>query len=78
MQVSSSASLSKNTFVQINSEVVRIKEISGNSVIINRAQFGTKAAEHFTGDKLSQVDAQDNALIEIGDEFGFTESRSCF
>ena len=78
MQVSSSASLSKNTFVQINSEVVRIKEISGNSVIINRAQFGTKAAEHFTGDKLSQVDAQDNALIEIGDEFGFTESRSFF
>jgi len=78
MQVSSSASLSKNTFVQINSEVVRIKEISGNSVIINRAQFGTKAAEHFTGDKLSQVDAQDNALIEVGDEFGFTESRSFF
>jgi len=78
MQVSSSASLSKNTFVQINSEVVRIKEISGNSVIISRAQFGTKVAEHFTGDKLSQVDAQDADLIEVGDEFGFTESRSFF
>ena len=78
MTVSSSASLSPNTFVQINSEVVRIKEVSGTSILINRSQFGTDAAEHFSGDKLSQVDAQDSALIELGDEFGFTESKSFF
>ena len=33
---------------------------------------------HYTGATINQVDAQDNALIEVGDEFGFTESKSFF
>ena len=78
ISVSSAGSLSTNTYIQINNEVMRIKEINGTNLLVNRGQFGTKVAEHYVGATLSQVDAQDSALIEVGDEFGFSESRSFF
>ena len=76
--MSSAASLSTNTYIQINNEVMKIREINGTNLLVQRGQFGTSVAEHYVGATLSQVDAQDSALIEVGDEFGFTESRSFF
>ena len=78
VSVSSAASLSTNTYIQINEEVMRIKEINGTNLLVARAQFGSKIAEHYAGVAISQVDAVDRDLIEVGDEFGFTESRSFF
>jgi len=78
ISVSSAASLSTNTYIQINSEVFRIREINGTNLLVQRGQFGSKITEHYAGTTVSQVDAQDSALIEVGDEFGFTESRSFF
>ena len=78
VSVSSAASLSENTFIQINSEVMRIREINGTNLLVQRGYFGTKVSEHYSGTAISQVDAQDNALIEVGDEFGFTETKSFF
>tara|TARA_B100001094_G_scaffold119700_1_gene115378 strand:+ start:2660 stop:3703 length:1044 start_codon:yes stop_codon:yes gene_type:complete len=78
ISVSSAASLSTNTYIQINSEVFRIREINGTNLLVQRGQFGTKIAEHYTGTTINQVDAQDSELIEVGDQFGFTESRSFF
>ena len=78
ISVSSAASLSSNTYIQINGEVFRIREINGTNLLVQRGQFGTKITEHYAGTAISQVDAQDSALIEVGDEFGFTESRSFF
>lgn len=57
---------------------MRIKEINGTNLLVTRAQFGSKIAEHYAGATISQIDAVDRDLIEVGDEFGFTESRSFF
>ena len=78
VSVSSAASLSSNTYIQINEEVMRIREINGTNLLVARAQFGSKIAEHYAGAAISQIDAVDRDLIEVGDEFGFTESRSFF
>ena len=78
VSVSSAASLSTNTYIQINSEVMRIREINGTNLLVSRAQFGSEIAEHYVGAVISKIDAQDRELIEVGDEFGFTESRSFF
>ena len=61
-----------------NKVKARWNEINGTNLLVQRGQFSTKIVEHYTGATISQVDAQDNALIEVGDEFGFTESRSFF
>ena len=78
VSVSSATSLSTNTYIEIDSEVMRIREINGTNLLVQRGQFQTKVTEHFSGAVISQVDSQDNALIEVGDEFGFTESKSFF
>tara|TARA_B100001057_G_scaffold467680_1_gene526057 strand:- start:186 stop:1229 length:1044 start_codon:yes stop_codon:yes gene_type:complete len=78
VSVSSAASLSTNTYIQINNEVMKIREINGTNLLVQRGQFGSKITEHYAGTTISQVDAQDSALIEVGDEFGFTENRSFF
>ena len=57
---------------------MRIREINGTNLLVARAQFGSKIAEHYAGAAISQIDAVDRDLIEVGDEFGFTESRSFF
>ncbi len=78
LKVNSASSLSTGTYIQINSEVMRIMEIDGTNVIVRRGQYGSNVGEHFSGDQISQVDAVDAGMIEVGDEFGFTESRSFF
>ena len=78
VSVSSAASFSTNTYIQINSEVMRIREINGTNLLVSRGQFSSKVAEHYKGAVISKIDAVDRDLIEVGDEFGFTESRSFF
>ena len=78
VSVSSAASFSTNTYIQIDSEVMRIREINGTNLLVSRAQFGSKIAEHYVGATISKIDAVDRDLIEVGDEFGFTETRSFF
>lgn len=78
VKVSSAASLNAQTYIEINKEVMYIKEIDGTNVVVSRGQFGSVITEHFSGAKVSQVDAVDSDLIEVGDSFGFSESRSFF
>ncbi len=78
LSVSSAASFSTNTYIQIDSEVMRIREINGTNLLVSRGQFSSKIAEHYVGAAISKIDAVDRDLIEVGDEFGFTESRSFF
>ena len=78
VRVSSAASLNTKTYIEINKEVMYIKEIDGTNILVNRGQFGSTITEHFVGEKISQVDAVDNAAIEMGDDFGFSETRSFF
>ena len=39
---------------------------------MKRGQDGTTATDHLTGEEIFILDAQDNALIEVGDDFGFS------
>ena len=43
-----------------------------------RGEDGTSAAEHIEGSTVDLIDTADDALIEIGDDFGFTEYRYDF
>ena len=43
-----------------------------------RAFVATSAAEHTNGTTVDKIDSADDALIEIGDDFGFNETSSFF
>ena len=78
IRLSNMGSINTRTYIQINEEVMYIREIDGNNVVVHRGQFGSTISEHYTGDVINQVDATDSAQIEVGDDFGFSEVKSFF
>ena len=78
MKVTSSASLEVRKYIQVNEEVMRIEEIDGTNIIVARGQYGTSIQEHYSGDQVDRITINDDALIDIDDDFGFNETRTFF
>ena len=62
----------------IDSEMMYIEKIDGNQLVVKRGYEGTVAAEHVNGATVNVLTAADDALIEVGDDFGFNETVSFF
>ena len=78
VKVNNAAGLAVRNYIQINNETMYIKEIDGTNLIVGRGQYGTKISEHYADDVVNLVNITDNALIEVGDDFGFSESSFVF
>lgn len=76
--VNDSSLLSTGSYIQIGSELMKIKEIDENIILVDRAQDGSIAETHQIGDVVNLVDRLDDELIEFGDDFGFNETTSFF
>ena len=70
------SSIATDTYIVIDNESMYIESKSGNELTVKRAQDGTIAASHVSGAGVGLITAADNALIEIGDDFGFDGSFS--
>ena len=70
--VADASGLTANTYIDLNGEELYIKSITGNQLNVRRAQDGTTAATHVAGEPIYIINAADNALIEEGDDFGFS------
>ena len=46
--------------------------ITGNKLSVKRASYNTTAIEHVRGSDVKGITSADNALIEGGDDFGFS------
>ncbi len=67
-----------NGYIDIGEELMMIKSITGNTLVVKRGSDGTTKASHINGDTVSIVNAADDALVELGDDFGFSEQRFDF
>jgi len=76
--VSSAVSLVEKSYIQIDSESMYIREINGNTLLVNRGQDGTAIVEHLSGTNVNVINDADDALIDLDDDFGFSESRYDF
>ena len=76
--VGDSSALSVNDNIYIDTENMKIKEIDGNNLVVLRGQEGTSAQEHVNGSTVDLITSADDALIEMGDDFGFNETTSFF
>ena len=76
--VGDSSSLSVDNHIYVGTENMKIKEIDGNNLVVKRGQEGTTAQEHVNGATVDLITAADDALIDIGDDFGFNETTSFF
>jgi hypothetical protein len=78
INVSDASLLQEDTYIMINNESMYIKQISGNSLVVNRGVNSTLPSIHIEGDYLNIIDSSDDQLIEYEDDFGFNEDRFDF
>ena len=74
IEVEDASGLTAKTYIDIGEEELFIKTISGNKLTVLRGQDNTTAAEHLRGAEIFVIDSADDALIEEGDDFGFSGS----
>ena len=76
INVDSASGLNTKTYVDLNGETIYIKSIDGTKLSVLRGQYNTAAVTHLKGDGVFVIDSSDNALIEEGDDFGFSGTIS--
>jgi len=62
----------------IDDEIMYVKSISGQTMIVNRGYDGTIISSHAHNASVDILNAADDVLIEPGDDFGFNETVSFF
>ena len=55
-----------------------IDKINGNTITVKRGVDGTPKNAHITGSAVNAVNAIDDSMVELGDDFGFSEQRFDF
>ena len=76
--VSDATSLVVNSYIQIDDESMYIRKITGNTLSVNRAQDNTGIAIHTSGTAVNVINDADDELIDLDDDFGFSEYRFDF
>ena len=73
-------SLVEQTYIEVDNEVMFIRKITGNTLLVKRGQYSSVIDTHNSGAKISAINAADDALVEenLGDDFGFSENRFAF
>jgi len=71
IDVDDSSSISEGTYIYIGQEEMFVETITGNKLVVRRAQDNTPLQNHVLGSKVYNINNEDNKLIEIGDDFGF-------
>ena len=77
-KVSATTDLAANQRIIIDTEIMKIRSISGQNVTVFRAHDNTIAAKHEHNASIGVLSETDNASIEFGDDFGFDEMSSFF
>ena len=77
-KVSATTDLAANQRIIIDTEIMKIRSISGQNVTVFRGHDNTIAATHEHNAPIGVLNTADDALIEFGDDFGFNETSSFF
>lgn len=74
IDVVDASSIAAKTYIEIEGEEIYVKSKIGNTLSVERGSDGTTITSHLRGEQVKSITTQDNALIEEGDDFGFSGS----
>jgi len=77
-KVSATTDLAANQRIIIDTEIMKIRSISGQNITVFRGHDNTIVAKHEHNAPIGILNTADDALIEFGDDFGFNETSSFF
>ena len=76
LRVNDASGISENTFIIVDNESMYVDRKEGNALFTKRGQDNTLTASHVSGTAVNLITDADDALIEVGDDFGFDGSLS--
>ena len=76
IELNNASSISVNTYLDIEGEEVYVRLKTGNTITVDRGRDGTTVTSHLAGATVKSITTADNALIQDGDDFGFSGSTS--
>jgi hypothetical protein len=74
LTVDDASSITAKTYLDIEGEEVYVKSKNDNVLTVERGKDGTTITSHLRGAEIKSITSDDNALIEEGDDFGFSGS----
>lgn len=72
--IEDSTIIPEKSYITIDNETMFIKSKADNTIWVRRGEYGTPITQHVSGSKVNLITAQDNLLVEPGDDFGFSET----
>lgn len=72
INVENASGISNGTYIVINNETLYVNSKVDNKLSVIRGENGTAASNHVSGSSVKGITTQDNLLIEVGDDFGFS------
>ena len=70
--VNNATNIQLKSYITIDDETMYVSKKDGNVLTVVRASYNTKAASHVSGTAIKTITSADNALIQFGDDFGFS------
>jgi hypothetical protein len=70
--------LTENSYIMIGNEAMFIRKITGNTLSVSRGENNTQIFNHISGTALNVINNSDDELIDLDDDFGFSEYRYDF
>lgn len=76
VEVVDATNIAENSYIYVDEEEMFVDSKSGNVLTVVRGSDETTATAHVSGASVKKITSQDNQLIEVGDDFGFSGSLS--
>lgn len=71
IEVADATNIPEKSYFTINNETLYVLQKSGNSLSVLRGAYNTAVTNHVSGSNVNLITEEDNALIPVGDDFGF-------
>lgn len=72
LTVSDSANIPLKSNISIDNETMYVSNKNGNELTVTRGLFNTVVSDHVSGSNVLLITEEDNNLIPVGDDFGFS------
>ena len=73
-KVADTSTITENTYVELDGEELYVLDVLTDSIKVKRGQDNTTPTKHVKGEAIKSITNADDALIEDGDDFGFSVS----
>jgi len=74
IKVADPSTITENTYVELDGEELYVLDVLTDSIKVKRGQDGTTPTKHVKGESIKSITDSDDALIQDGDDFGFSVS----